>query len=125
MYYAETRKSDLEIDFIICDKRKAYLFECKLNNNDDLKLNDTASILQDKVRNLLGDRELAGRYVIYQGHDKLIEQKGCTVICTNNWDINFENFEKDVEKLKKFPKMMNILVSPKDRLRECHLKMKI
>jgi hypothetical protein len=98
MYYAETRKSDLEIDFIICDKRKAYLFECKLNDNDNLQLNDTASILQDKVRNLLGDRELAGRYVIYQGHDKLLEQKGCSVICTNNWDINFEDFEKYVEK---------------------------
>ncbi len=101
MYYAETRKSDLEIDFILCDKRKAYLFECKLNDNDDLKLNDTASILQDRVRNLLGDRELAGRYVIYQGHDKCIDQKGCTVICTGNWDIDFEDFEKHVEKLKR------------------------
>jgi hypothetical protein len=94
MYYAET--GNLEIEFIICDKRNAYLFECKLNDNDDLKLNDTASILQDEVRNLLGDRDLAGRYVIYQGHDKLIEQRGCAVICTNNWDINFEDFEKYV-----------------------------
>jgi hypothetical protein len=94
MYYAETGKSDLEIEFIICDKRKAYLFECKFDDNDDLKLNDTASILQDEVRNLLGDRDLAGRYVIYQGHDKLIEQRGCAVICTNNWDINFEDFKK-------------------------------
>lgn len=96
MYYAETRKSDLELDFILCDNRKAYIFECKLNDNDELKLNDTASILQDRVRNLLGDRELAGRYVIYQGHDKCIEQKECTVICTNNWDIDFEDFKKHI-----------------------------
>jgi hypothetical protein len=26
----------------------------------------------------------------------LIEQRGCSVICTNNWDINFEDFEKYV-----------------------------
>ena len=99
MYYAETRDNDLEIDFILCDKRRAYVFECKLNDNDDIKLKDTASILQDRVRNLLGDRELAGRFVIYQGHDKCIEQKGCKVVCTNNWDIDFENFQKYVEKL--------------------------
>lgn len=96
MYYAETKKNDNEIVFILCDKRKAYLFECKLNDNDDMKLEDTAFILQDSLRNLLGDRELAGRYVIYQGQDKCIEQKDCTVICTNNWDIDFENY---VEKL--------------------------
>lgn len=100
MYYAETQKSDLEIDFILCDNRKAYLFECKLNDNNDMKLNDTASILQDGVRNLLGDRELSGRYVIYQGRDKCIEQNGCAVVCTNNWDIEFEEFSKHVEKLK-------------------------
>jgi hypothetical protein len=68
------------------------LFECKFDDNDEL--NDTASILQDEVRNLLGDRDLAGRYIIYQGRDKLIEQRGCTVICTNNWNINFEDFKK-------------------------------
>ena len=61
-------------------------------------LNDIA-ILQDRLRNLLGDRELAGRFVIYQGHDKCIEQKGCKVVCTNNWDIDFENFQNYVEKL--------------------------
>lgn len=99
MYYAETRKSNIEIDFILCDNRKAYLFECKLNDNDDMKLNDTASILQDSVENLLGDREVGGRYVIYQGKEKYIEQKGCTIICTNNWDIDFENFEKHIKRL--------------------------
>jgi predicted AAA+ superfamily ATPase len=99
MYYAETRKSDLEIDFILCDQRKAYLFECKLNDNDDMKLNDTASILQDSVENLLGDRELAGRYVIYQGREKCIRQQGHTVICTSDWDIGFEDFKKHVKRL--------------------------
>lgn len=101
IYYAETRKSDLEIDFILCDKRKAYLFECKLNSNNHIKLNDTASILQDRVRNLLGDRELVGRYLIFQGKEKCIEQNGKRVICTNNWDIDFENFEKNIEELKR------------------------
>ncbi len=100
MYYAETRKSDLEIDFIICDNRKAYLFECKLDDNDNMELNDTASILKDSVRDLLGDRDLAGRYVIYQGNDKCLEQKGCTLVFTNNWNIDFEEFKKHVEKLK-------------------------
>ena len=100
MYYAETRKSDLEIDFILCDTRKAYLFECKLSDEDNLKLNDTASILKDEVKNLLGDRELSGRYVIYQGCDKCLEQKGCDVVFTNNWNIDFEDFKKHVERLK-------------------------
>lgn len=100
MYYAETRKSDLEIDFILCDNRRAYLFECKLNDNDNLKLNDTASILQDRVRNLLGDKELSGRYVIYQGKEKYIEQQDCIVICTSNWNIDFEDFEKHIARLK-------------------------
>ena len=109
MYYAETKKSDLEIDFILCDKRKAYLFECKLNDNDDIKLNDTASILNDRVKNLLGDRELSGRYIIYQGMEKCIEQKGCTVICTNNWDIDFEKFPKHIERLKLNGRKVNAL----------------
>lgn len=100
MYYAETRKSDLEIDFILCDTRKAYLFECKLSDEDDLELNDTASILKDNVKNLLGDRDLSGRYVIYQGHDKCVEQKGCDIVFTNNWNIDFEDFKKHVERLK-------------------------
>lgn len=99
MYYAETRKSDLEIDFILCDNRRAYLFECKLNDNDDIKLNDTASILQDRVRHLLGDRELSGRYIIYQGYDKCIEQNDCTVIFTDNWDIDFENYKGHIKRL--------------------------
>lgn len=118
MYYAETRKSDLEIDFILCDKRRAYLFECKLNDNDDIKLNDTASILQDKVRNLLGDRDLAGRYVIYQGHDKCIEQKGCTVVCTSNWNIDFENFIKYVETLKESAREDDDSSTPKNPFSE-------
>lgn len=101
MYYAETRKSDLEIDFILCDTRKAYLFECKLSDENNLELNNTASILKDEVKNLLGDRELSGRYVIYQGHDKCLEQKGYDIVFTNNWDIDFEDFKKHVEKLKK------------------------
>ena len=113
LYYAETRKSDLEIDFILCDKRKAYLFECKLNDNDDIKLNDTASILQDRVRNLLGDRELAGRYIIYQGKEKCLEQQGCTIICTNNWNIDFENFDKHVERLKGVDKNNDNINKPK------------
>lgn len=68
--------------------------------SDDFKLNDTASILQDEVRQLLGDRDLSGRYIIYQGQDKCIEQAGCTVVCTNDWDIDFEDFEKNVKLLK-------------------------
>lgn len=100
MYYAETGKNDLEIDFILCDTRKAYLFECKLNGEDDLELNDTASILKDNVKNLLGDRDLSGRYVIYQGHDKCVEQKGHDIVFTSNWDIDFEDFKNHVERLK-------------------------
>ena len=100
IFYAETRKSDLEIDFILCDKRKAFLFECKLNDNSNMELNDTASILQDRVKNLLGDRELSGRYVIYQGKEKLIERKECTIVCTNNWNIDFEDFDIHIDRLK-------------------------
>ena len=100
MYYAENRKSTLEIDFILCDKRSAYLFECKLNDNDRMELNDTASILQDETKNLLGDRELAGRYVIYQGAEKCVEKNRKLVVCTNNWDIDFEDFEGNVQRLR-------------------------
>lgn len=99
IFYAETRKSDLEIDFILCDKRKAYLFECKLNNNDDIQLNDTASILQNRVVDFLGDRDLGGRYLIYQGKEKCIEKNGCTVVCTNNWDVDFEHFDRNIERI--------------------------
>lgn len=91
MYYAETGESDSEIVFILCDNRKAYLFECKLSANNNMQLNDSVSILQDRVRNLLGDRELAGRYVFYQGQDKCIEQNKQVVVYTNNWDIDFED----------------------------------
>ncbi len=99
MYYTESGKSDLEIDFILCDARNAYLFECKLSDNDSMRLNDTASILQDRVENLLGDRELAGRYVIYQGREKCMNQRGRPVVFTNNWDIDFTKFDKHVERL--------------------------
>ena len=100
MYYAEDRKSSYEIDFVLCDKRKAYLFECKLNNNDNMRLNDTASILKDEIKNKLGDRDLAGRYVIYQGKDKYQRINDCDIVYTNNWDIDFESFDKYVNKLK-------------------------
>lgn len=100
MYYIEGRKSDYEIDFVLCDSRRAYLFDCKLNNNDNIRINDSASIVKDIIPNLLGDRDLCGRYIIYQGNEKWTSANGKDLICTNNWNVNFEEFEKQLEILK-------------------------
>ena len=100
MYFAETWKSDCEIDFILCDSRSAYLFDCKLSDNDNFRLNDTASLVSSKIENLLGDRDLKGRYVIYQGINKYIRINGKDVICTNNWDIAFEKFNEYLQRFE-------------------------
>ena len=100
MFYAETRKSDCEIDFILCDDRRAFLFDCKMNDNDDITVKDTASIVSDKVSNLLGDRYLCGRYIIYQGKEKWTEANGRDLVCTSNWDIDFANFQTHLLSLK-------------------------
>lgn len=33
-------------------------------------------------------------------------KNGCTVVCTNNWDVDFEHFDKNIERIigKKKPK---------------------
>ena len=91
--------TDYEIDFIILDDKNAYLFDCKYNDNNDIQIRDNSSLVKDIIPNLLGDYNICGRFVIYQGEEKLIEANGKKIICTNNWDIDFESFDKLVEKI--------------------------
>ena len=89
-----------EIDFLLHDKESAFLFECKMNDNDEMKINDSASIVKDIIPNLLGDKELCGRYIIYQGKEKYISANNKDLICTNNWRIKFEDFDDYLAQLK-------------------------
>jgi hypothetical protein len=89
-----------EIDFILYDDRSAYLFECKMSKNDDFTLSENASIIKDFLPNFLGDREVCGRYVIYQGKEKCENRNSYDIIYSNNWDVFSEDFEKKVEVLK-------------------------
>ncbi len=91
---------DYELDFILYDHDNAYIFECKYSDANEFKLRDGASIVKDIIPNLLGDREVAGRFVIYQGKDKIESSNGQQVFYTGNWDVEFEKFKEIVKQLK-------------------------
>ena len=71
LYYLHKRKGgqESEIDFLICNTMSrhsgAYLFECKLNDGPVIK--ETSSVVSQNVELMLGDTEVLGRYVVYNG----------------------------------------------------------
>ena len=95
--FGRKMREDFELDFILSDKDKAFIFECKYSDEDNFKLRDGASIVKEIIPNLMGDREVAGRFVIYQGKDKMEQSNGINVIYTNNWDIEFERFQQIIK----------------------------
>lgn len=102
MYFLEGRKCgiDYEIDFILKEKYTAYIFECKYSKNDRFQLSETASIAKDIIPNLLGDCDVSGRFVIYQGEDKTGVTNNKDIIYTNDWNIDYESFDNLLEDLK-------------------------
>lgn len=84
--YLEGRKSgeDFEIDFVLYDRRSAYLFECKLSGNTSLSQN--ASLVKNVIENILADKEIIARFVIYNGSDKIETVNGKEVIYTSNYE---------------------------------------
>jgi hypothetical protein len=66
-------------------------------------LPDSASIVKDIIPNLLGDRDILGRFVIYQGKDKVLTANGMELYCTNNWDVPFERFQRLIEEHREHP----------------------
>lgn len=103
MSYLHGKKSgvDYEIDYILHDHSSACLFECKMSSNNDIRIADTASLVKEIIPNLLGDKDIVGRFVIFQGtKDKACRANGMDIICTNNWDIDPNCFEKYLKELK-------------------------
>ena len=95
--FGRKQSVDNELDFVLYDSDNAYIFECKYSDENEFILRDGASIVKDIIPNLLGDREVAGRFVIYQGKDKLKSSNGQQVVYTGNWDIEFEKFKEIVK----------------------------
>ena len=100
MSFLDGRKAgqDYEIDFILSNDENAYIFECKYSSNDKFNISDKASIVKDIIPNLLGDRSVAGRYVIYRGQNKVGNYNDKDVVFTNNWNLRFDKFDDYVEK---------------------------
>ena len=70
LYYLHKRKErkESEIDFLITNesrKAEVYLFECKLNDGPVVK--ETSSIVSSFTEEVFGDKDIAGRYVVYNG----------------------------------------------------------
>lgn len=102
MSYLHGRKhgEDYEIDYILYDEKSAYLFECKMTDSTTLYIAETASIVKNIIPDLLGDRDLLGRYVIWQGDEHKRRVNGKDLIFTDNWNISLEDFEKHLKVLK-------------------------
>lgn len=98
--YLEGRKlgEDFEIDFVLYDRRSAYLFEYKLSENTNLPQN--ASLVKDVIENVLADKEIVARFVIYNGIDKIETVNGKEVIYTSNYEklaaLNTDLFKSEV-----------------------------
>lgn len=101
--FGRKNRENYEIDLILCDPSYAYIIETKMSHNDDFTLSDNASIVKDIIPSILGDLEIGGRYVIYQGKEKAGMVNGKNIIYTNNWGIDFKKTEEHLERLKSLP----------------------
>ena len=101
--YLEGRKKgqDYEIDFVLYDKKSAYLFDCKYSSNSDITVSETASIAKDIVGELLGERDICGRFIVYEGKNQVRQINGKTVVFVNDWNFNPEKFDEIVNKENK------------------------
>ena len=50
--------------------------------------------MKDIIPDLLGDKDVLGRYIIYQGKDKALKSNEKDVIYTSDWGIEFTKFEE-------------------------------
>lgn len=92
VYYLEGRRAgiDFEVDAVVIDEsyshnRSAWLFESKLSENT--KLPEKASLVSNIVSNLFADFNILGRYVIYNGANKVELINGAEVIYGNMDEI--------------------------------------
>jgi hypothetical protein len=99
MYFLHGRKGgeDYEIDFILTDRKESYLFECKYSENSKMTISTNASLVKDMIPQLLGDREVCGRAVLYRGEEKWENINGLDVLFTDDWDIDFPYFRQKLE----------------------------
>lgn len=100
--HGRRHSQEYEIDFIIYDDTSAYVFDCKLNDNSNAVISDKASIVKDVIENILSNKDIdiKARYVIYQGKEKYYNANNKDIIFTNDWDIDFTDFERQVIALK-------------------------
>ena len=110
MNYLHGRRNftEYEIDFIIHDDSAAYVFDCKLNDNENAVISDKASIVKDVIVDILGSKDIdvLGRYIIYQAGEKAYKANGRDVIFTSNWDTDFTAFNRQLKDLREVSQEM-------------------
>jgi len=102
LYYLHKRKGreECEIDFLITNdsrKAEAYFFECKMNDGPVVK--EKSSIVSQFAEDILGDKDIGGRYIVYNGphnYDK-INGKEVLYVGMDNMLSMYDSFSANKE----------------------------
>ncbi len=79
--YLEGR--NLEEIFALYDRKSAYLFQCALGEN--IQLTEEASLVGSIIGRILVDKEVLGRFVVYNGTEKIEVLGDKEIIYTSNY----------------------------------------
>lgn len=117
LYYLQGRKNghDCEIDFLVEELSKhgkIYLFECKFSDGPVVK--EKSSLVANTIEEIMGDKEIGGRYVVYNGQHNydIANQKEVLYIGMDNLLSNFHQFSAN---------KATIIQELKDQNRESYL----